>query len=110
VRVALPRTTRPGDISLVVPTARLFLDISIPTVLRALRQRIVEGVEFRLCAFAVEQNDIVDSPKVLRALFGITVCVRTFPHNLIAEADRREDSVHQHLEIVAGGRVAVQKD
>ena len=50
----------------------------------------------------------MDSSEMPGTLLSVTVCTLPFPDYFIDEVVITEDSVHNHLEIVGGVRVAMQ--
>ncbi len=72
--------------------------------------RAVLRVPGRLPRPRVEEDGVGDAPEVARALTGVAVRRGAPPHDLVAEVAGVEHGVHQRLEVVARGRVAVEVD
>src|SRR5205809_675473 len=67
-RVPFRRTPRAGDVRLVVAAAGALLDVSIPLLRGALRERQELWVKDRVLGLRIAQDDVVDTAEVRRSL------------------------------------------
>ena len=70
----------------------------------------VEGVPSPGIALRVEENQVMHTPMLLTALSGVAVGARPLPGNLGTELLWPEHGVHEQLQVMAGGGVAVEID
>src|SRR5438067_11869905 len=87
----------------------IFINIAIKGINILFIIGLVQFISLGCISFCIEKNNIMDSPHMENfALFGIAVCACTLPNDLIAELLRRENSVKNDFEIVAGCGITMQ--
>src|SRR5713101_6969532 len=99
-RQVIPPVSTPGSIDVAV--VRFYVIRIVGSVLR-----VPSNVG---SAPHVEQECVVSPAVVLATLLRIAMRGGSLPGDLVDEVLRREDRVHQHLQVMARGRVAVQVD